>query len=113
MNRDKKETSLEAFLASGPFPLSKNPGLHPVRVCEVLQRKEEKMVMKIAKEDNNNKTVGSLQSCEGQVTGSKVAIHTDLNRGGIADFLLLGTILAICQKSLDPSFWEVIDSLLC
>ena len=70
------------------------------------------MVMKIAKEDNNNKTVGSLQSSEGQDTGSKVAIHTDLNRGGIADSLLLRTILAICQKSLDPSFWEVIDSLL-
>ena len=30
------------------------------------------------------------------------------NRGGIAD-LPLKTLLAICQKSQGPSFWEVID----
>ena len=35
-----------------------------------------------------------------------------LNRGGIADLPLLRTILAICQKSQKPSFWEVIDSVL-
>ena len=33
-----------------------------------------------------------------------------LNRGGIADLPLLRTLLAICQKSQEPSFWEVIDS---
>ena len=31
-----------------------------------------------------------------------------LNRGGIADLPLLRTLLAICQKSRQPSFWEVI-----
>ena len=31
-----------------------------------------------------------------------------LNIGGI---LLLGTLLAICQKSREPSFWEKMDSL--
>ena len=30
-----------------------------------------------------------------------------LNRGGIADLLLLRTLLAICQKSQEPRFWEV------
>ena len=30
-----------------------------------------------------------------------------LNRGGIADLPLLRTLLAICQKSQEPSFWEV------
>ena len=34
-----------------------------------------------------------------------------LNRGGIADLPLLRTLLAIHQKSRDPSFWEVLDSL--
>ena len=34
-----------------------------------------------------------------------------LNRGGKADLHLLRTLLAIRQKSLEPSFWEVIDSL--
>ena len=35
-----------------------------------------------------------------------------LNKGGIADLLLLRTILAIHQKSREPSFWEVMDSLV-
>ena len=29
-----------------------------------------------------------------------------LNRGGIADLLLLRTLLTICQKSQNPSFWK-------
>ena len=32
-----------------------------------------------------------------------------VNRGGIADLLLLRTLLAIRQKSREPSFWEVMD----
>ena len=32
-----------------------------------------------------------------------------LNRGGIADLSLLRTLLAIRQKSQEPSFWEVMD----
>ena len=35
-----------------------------------------------------------------------------LNRGGIADLPLLRALLAICQKSQEPRFWEVIDSLV-
>ena len=30
-----------------------------------------------------------------------------LNRGGIVDLFLLRTLLAICQKSQEPNFWEV------
>ena len=33
-----------------------------------------------------------------------------LNRGGIADLPLLRTLVAIRQKSREPSFWEVMDS---
>ena len=33
-----------------------------------------------------------------------------LHRGGIADLPLLRTLLAICQKSREPSFWEVMGS---
>ena len=33
-------------------------------------------------------------------------------RGGIADLLLLRTLLAICQRSQEPSFWEVMESLV-
>ena len=35
-----------------------------------------------------------------------------LNRGGIADLPLLRTLLAIHQKSREPSFWEVMDSFI-
>ena len=33
-----------------------------------------------------------------------------LDRGGITDIPLLRTLLAIRQKSREPSFWEVVDS---
>ena len=35
-----------------------------------------------------------------------------LNRGGIADLPLFRTLLAIRQKSREPSFWEVMDSFV-
>ena len=35
-----------------------------------------------------------------------------LNRGAIADLPFLRTLLAICQKSREPSFWEVMDSFV-
>ena len=35
-----------------------------------------------------------------------------LNRGGIVDLYLLRTLLAIRQKSREPSFWEVMDSFV-
>ena len=35
-----------------------------------------------------------------------------LNRGDIADVSLLRTLLAIRQKSQEPSFWEVMDSFV-
>ena len=35
-----------------------------------------------------------------------------LNRGDIADLPLLRTLLAIYQKSREPSFWEVMDSFV-
>ena len=35
-----------------------------------------------------------------------------LNRGGIADLPLLRTQFSICQKSQEPSLWEVMDSFL-
>ena len=35
-----------------------------------------------------------------------------LNRGGIVDLPLLGILLEILQKSQEPSYWEVMDSLV-
>ena len=35
-----------------------------------------------------------------------------LNRTGITDLTLLRTLLAICQKLRDSSFWEVMDTFV-
>ena len=35
-----------------------------------------------------------------------------LNKGGLADLPLLRTLLPIRQKSREPSFWEVMDSIV-
>ena len=35
-----------------------------------------------------------------------------LNRGGTVDLFLLRILLAICQKSQEPSFWELMDSFV-
>ena len=37
---------------------------------------------------------------------------TPLNWGGIAHLPFLRTLLAICKKSIEPSFWEVMDSFV-
>ena len=47
----------------------------------------------------------ALSDAEDNTSGS-------LNRGGIADLPLLRTLLAIRQKSREPSFWEVMDSFV-
>ena len=47
----------------------------------------------------------ALSDAEGNTSGP-------LKRGGIADLPLLRTLLAIRQKSREPSFWEVMDSFV-
>ena len=47
----------------------------------------------------------ALSDAEGKTSGP-------MNRGVIADLLLLRTLLAICQKSQEPSFCEVMDSFV-
>ena len=47
----------------------------------------------------------ALSDAEGNTSGL-------LNRGGIADLPLLRTLLAIRQKSQEPRFWKVMDSLV-
>ena len=47
----------------------------------------------------------ALSDAEDSTSGS-------LNRGGTADLPLLRTLLAIRQKSREPSFWEVMGSFV-
>ena len=44
------------------------------------------------------------------LSDAKDSTSGPLNRGGIADLPLLRTLLAIRQKSQEPSFWKVMDS---
>ena len=44
----------------------------------------------------------ALSDAEDNIFGS-------LNRGGIKDLPFLRALLTICQKSQEPSFWELID----
>ena len=53
---------------------SKNPGLKPIGVWEVLKRISGKVVMMISKEDVI-KIAGWLQVCAGQEAGVEAAIH--------------------------------------
>ena len=46
-----------------------------------------------------------LSDAEDNTSGS-------LNRESISDLPLLRTVLAICQNSQEPSFWEVMDSFV-
>ena len=47
----------------------------------------------------------ALSDAEGNTSGPS-------NRRRIAGLPLLRTLLAICQKSREPSFWEVMDSFV-
>ena len=46
------------------------------------------------------------------LSGAEDNTSRSLNRGGIADLPLLKILLAICQKSKKPSFWEVMESFV-
>ena len=46
------------------------------------------------------------------LSGAEHNTSGPLNRGGIADLPLLRTLLAIRQKSREPSFWKVMDSFV-
>ena len=47
----------------------------------------------------------ALSDAEDNTSGSP-------NRGGITDLTLLRTLLAVCQKSRERGFWEVMDSFV-
>ena len=72
----------------------------------VLERKIGKEIPKSSRLEYLEKFLGNnfaLSDAEDNTSGP-------LNRGGIADWLLLRTQLAIRQNSWEPSFWEVMDS---
>ena len=67
--------SIEALLAGRLIPLSKNPGVRPIGIGEVLRRIIGKAVMSILRKDILLVTSGNLQLCAGQKSGCEIAIH--------------------------------------
>jgi len=72
---DVQHNSIESLMACRLIPLSKNPGLRPIGVGEILRRIIGKTVVRILKQDVMN-SVGSLQVCAGQDAGCEAAIHS-------------------------------------
>ena len=74
----------------------------------VLEEKTGKEILELSRLDFLEKFSANnftLSDAEDNTSGP-------LNRGGIADLPLLRTLLAIRQKSREPSFWEVMDSFV-
>ena len=74
----------------------------------VLEGKTAKEIPKSSRFEFSEKFLGNnfaLSDAEDNSSGP-------LNRGGIADLPLLRTLLAIRQKSREPSFWEMMDSFV-
>ena len=67
--------SMEAFVACRLIPLNKNPGVHPISVCECLRRLVGKTTL-LAVGQYVREVTGALQLCAGQSAGIEAAIHT-------------------------------------
>ena len=73
-NNDVGDT-LEALIAHRLIPISKNPGIRPTGVEEVIRRTAGKIIMDIAKKDVQQ-AARSLQVCTDKDAGAEVAIHS-------------------------------------
>ena len=73
---------------------------------QISSRKENKQITESSRLEFLEKFSGNnfaLPNAEDNTSGS-------LDRGGIAGLPLLRTLLAICQKSREPGFWDVMGS---
>ena len=65
---------LQAFLACRLVPLSKNPGVRPIGVCETIRRILGKAIMCVVAKDVQW-AAGPIQLCCGQDAGCEAAVH--------------------------------------
>ena len=85
-----------------------------LRVIEILCSFKLVLEWKAAKEIPESAILKFLEEFSAKDNTSDAEDNTSwpLNRGGIADLPLLGTLLAIHQKSQEASLWEVMDSFV-
>ena len=66
---------LAPLLACRLVALDKNPGVHPIGVCEVARRIISKAILFVIKGDIQD-SAGSRQLCGGQIAGIEAAVHS-------------------------------------
>ena len=89
-----------------------NQGLTILGVTEILRSFRLVLEGKASKEIPESSRLEFLEKVLANnfaLSGAESNTSGSLNRGGIADLPLLRTLSSICQKSLESSFWEVID----
>ena len=67
-------SSIPPLLACRLVALRKNPGVHPIGVCETVRHITAKAVLSVSKIDILEAS-GSLQLCAGHIAGVEAAIH--------------------------------------
>jgi len=65
---------LKPFIACRLIPLSKNPGVRPIGICETLRRIIGKAIMTVVGPEIQS-VAGIAQLCAGQRSGCEAAIH--------------------------------------
>ena len=66
---------LAPLLACRLVAFSKNPGVHPIGICEVARRIISKAILFVIKGDIQE-AAGSCQLCGGQIVGIEAALHS-------------------------------------
>ena len=74
---NKSPESIEALIACRLIPLSKDPGVRPIGISEVLRRIIGKAVSFTIKEDII-KSSGNLQLCGGQKSGAEITVRATM-----------------------------------
>ena len=65
---------LQPFIACRLIPLSKNPGVRPIGICETLRRIIGKAILRVVG-PNIRLATGMVQLCAGQKSGCESAVH--------------------------------------
>ena len=94
---------LQSFIACRLIPLSKSPGVRPIRICETLRRIIGKAIMKLVGPEIQS-VEGTSQLCAGQKSGCEIAVHLmkKLYYGDIEGVLLVDATNAF--NSLNQCF---------
>ena len=103
---------LQPFIACRLIPLSKNPGVRPIGICETLRRVIGKAILRVVG-PNIRLATGMVQLCAGQKSGCESAVHAmrTLFNGDAEGVLLLDAFNAFNLINRQAMLHNI--SLLC